>query len=937
MRTFVGPGVATVCAGAALGATMGVAGRVSGVLWGSAPVPFLLAASLVLAGIGLLPGRRGDWRLVGVGIGVTGVALVVPVGLAPGAGLESATQTLPWLVGLGAALMLSPAAVALGRFSGVAALAALVGWVAGGALPLSVAVAFAALGTAIGARAEPPLANLGLRRLGIRPIPTALATLSAVACMASFLALRPSLGATPESAISLVSWAFIAAAIPSSRGVAGVALLAALLGAGSALRGSPWVGQSALFPLLGAAPVLVARAGGVTITGLFVPVVAVMTALSVVRSLPASWQSVGARADQGLPAESLLRDRIAALRTGVALRTSWGWWGASQVWGGAGVSLVELDGSVAGSSGRARAAERLAGTLAACAAQGRGGARVTGDDFGRAVVSLREQGFSGIDVAMPDAGLADALASADEGARRAWLSTEVRLLALPPRSLLGARGTADVVVEIVRNGWRDGRSAWPSAAHVRAAAAHVGEGGAHVLVLPGRGIEEAALAGAIRHFGDVWPVVGVFVPPQGAEELVLVGAAKPIPWVGIERCVRSAPWLRGEGVTNAVELGGLAVADHHFARAQDAFGDPGNGMPEAASLLPIASLLAGETESDHLFGGSVPEELGGRQATRRASLSVLLAGASGDVRAALERARELSDQPGAGAAIDPMIAPMLDRARSSAAAARAEGPDSSKWAEADAAIEAALLLNPASATARCLRGDIALVRRRVDEAARWYRECAERDDASARPWVGLAQVRILQGDRVGAEEALRTAARLAPDSWLAALNLGNFLREAGETEEAETWLRRAVEGASTTRDAGRSRTHLALARLYLAASRPEMALAEARRAEVDEPSADSAHWVAAAQYELELWEESEAGYRLALKRRGDFAEAHYGLGLCLARRHDYQGAAAAFREVLSRDPKNTLAREKLDLLRDVLGQQERGVPPVPPPPAPPGP
>ncbi|GDX78572.1 hypothetical protein LBMAG42_03830 [Deltaproteobacteria bacterium] len=871
--------------------------------------------------------------MVGVGIGVTVVALAAGAALEPGAELETAARTLPWLVGLGAALILAPAAAALGRFSGVAALAALLGWLAATTLPLGLGAVLAALGAVIGARAEPPLANLGLRRLGISPIATCVAGLAGLACAASFLALRPSLGPVPESAIHLVSWAFVAGAMPASRRLAAVALVVALLGAASALRGDPWVAPGVLFPLLGAAPVLVARALGVTITGLFIPAVAVALAVPVVRSLPAAWQTVGARADEGLPPESLLRDRIGALRTGAAIRTSWGWWGSSQVWGGSSASLVELDGSVAGSSGRARSAERLAGTLAACASSGRGRARVTGDDFGRVVVSLREQGFSGIDVALPDSGLADALASVDEGARRAWLSTEVRLLALPPRSLLGARGAADVVVEIVRNGWRDGRSAWPSAAHVRAAASHVGEGGAHVLVLPGRGIDDGALGGAIRHFGDAWPVVGVFVPPQGAEELLLVGAARPIPWVGIEHCVAAAPWLRSEGVTSAVELASLAVADHHFARAVEAGREPGHGMPEAPSLLPIASLLAENAESEHLFGGSVPEELGSRQATRRASLSVLLAGASGDVRAALERARELADQPGAGAAIDPMIAPMLDRARSSATAARAEGVDSAKWAEADAAIEAALLLNPASATARCLRGDIAMARRRVDEAARWYGECAERDEASAAPWEGLAHARMIQGDRVGAEEAFRAAARLAPNSWQAALRLGVFLRGIGEAKEAETWLKRAVEGASTSRDVGRSWPHLALAMLYLESARPELALAEARRAEVDEGSADSAYWVAAAQYELKLWEESESGFRLALKRREGFVEAQNGLGLCLARRHDYEGAAAAFRAVLSRDPKNAMAREKLDLLRDALGERvdgERGkAPPTP--------
>ncbi len=527
---------------------------------------------------------------------------------------------------------------------------------------------------------------------------------------------------------------------------------------------------------------------------------------------------------------------------------------------------------------------------------------------------------------MPDAALADVLATADEGARRAWLSTEARLLRVPPRALLRARGEVDAVVEVVRVGWHDGRTAWPTSWHIEAAAKHVAKGGTHVLVLPGVGVDASVIAGAVRQFGEVWPVVGVFAAPQGAEHLILVGSTLAIPWSGVERCHASAAWLRGDGVASALDLGSLALGDHHMARAIESHAVPGVGLPSEPALLPVAGLLSDANESEHVFGGNVPASLVERQTTRRSAMAVLLAGAGGDVRAAVERARELADQPGAGAAIDPVIAPMLDRARAAATAARAEGSDSPRWAEADASIEAALLMNPASAAARCLRGDIAMLRRRVDEAARWYGECADREPESAAPWEGLARARMIQGDEEAAEEAFRAAVRVAPASWPAALNLGVFLRGRGEVEEAETWLRRAEERSATSTETGRTRPHLALAMLYLQTSRPMLALAEARRAEVDESTADSAYWTAAAQYELQAWSESEAGFRLALARRAGFVEAQNGLGLCLARRHDYGGAASAFRDVLARDPKNSVAREKLDLLRPILGKQEAAVP-----------
>ena len=935
VRMTVGPAVATASAGLAIGAAMALAAGLSGTLWASAPVPALLSAAMTVAVICVVPTRGTRWGFTTLGLGISAFMAALPTMVAPGANLELVTTLAPYLSGMGAGLACAFAAPALVRFSAPGCLAAAFGWAVTLVGPPAVGGALLTLGVVIAARVEPGLRNLGLRRPMISVVSTLLCAVLAGAAAALFLVLRPAHGPVPSSVILLVSGAVIATAGPRSRWLAVAGIGVAGAAAGTALTGSGWLPPWALFFALGAAPALCARAMGLGVEACFLPVVALLVALPVVQVMPKNWQALGARAEVALPADGALRDRIATLRSGAPLRTSWGWWGASQAWGSPGIGLVELDGSVAGSSGRARSAERLGGTLAGCAVSGaaRGpagrSARVTGDDFGRVVVSLREQGFGRIDVAMPDSALADVLATADDGARRAWLSTEARLLRVPPLALLRARGQVDAVVEVVRVGWRDGRTAWSGAWHMEAAAKHVADGGAHVLVLPGVGVEGSVLAGAVRHFGEVWPVVGVFAAPQGAEHLVLVGSRLAIPWSGVERCHVAATWLRGDGVASALDLASLALADHHLARATESHEEPGVGLPSEPALLPVAGLLSGAKESEHVFGGDVPAALAERQTTRRSAMAVLLAGAGGDVRAAVERARELADQPGAGAALDPVIAPMLDRARAAATAARAEGADSSRWAEVDASIEAALLMNPASAAARCLRGDIAMLRRRVDEAARWYGECADREPESAAPWEGLARARLIQGDDAGAEAAFRTGVGIAPTSWPAALNLGVFLRGHGQIEEAETWLRRAEDRSAASTEPGRTRPHLALAMLYLETSRPLLALAEARRAEVDESTADSAYWTAAAQYELQAWSESEAGFRLALARRSGFVEAQNGLGLCLARRHDYGGAASAFRDVLARDPKNSVAREKLDLLRPILGREEAGVP-VPP-------
>jgi tetratricopeptide (TPR) repeat protein len=772
---------------------------------------------------------------------------------------------------------------------------------------------------------EPRFMNLGTRRPIVSWSGVAVAGACSAAALALLLAARPALGPAPAFLLTAgVAWV-LGACVNVPRALATVVGVGALAHAGAVLAGQLQVGAWGLSLPVGLSSGLLVRAWARGGSILLVPMVAALGALPLVRSLPPSWQARGGAAQVSVSPGGGLGARFDALRSRARATTEWSWSGATQWWDAGGIRLVELDGAAVGASSRSAAAERLAATMVGCAARPRGRVRVVGDDFGRAAVVLREAGFSGIDVAAPDVPLARALAAGDADARHAWLSVDVRLLHLPPAALLGAAGRVSAVLEVVRVGWRDARTAWPDGGALARSASHVEDGGAHVLLLPGLGVELGALRDTLHAFAALWPVVGAYSPPEGAEALVVVGTQEAVAWDTLSLCARSASWMRAYGGASPIELGGLLIADQHTVAALPAGSPPGVSLPSERDLLPVAALFPQSAESDHVFSGPVPRELAARQATRRASLQVLRASATGDVRSALQRAQDLADDPGGGVAVDPMVEPLLDRARTLASRAASEGERSASWAEADAAIEAALLMNPGSAAARCLRGDLAFARKRADEALRWYSECAERDPGDWRAFQGVGAAQRALGRDEEAEVALRESARLAPESWSVQLNLGSFLRQVGQVEEAERVLRRAEYLASATSEAGRTRAHLALARLYLQTTRPDLALAEARRAEVDEPGADSAFWMGAAQYELRAWADAEASYRLALRRNERLIDAREGLGLCLARRGDYLGAAEAFRAVLAVDPRRTLAREKLDLLKPLLGAQAEGV------------
>lgn len=923
--------VQTAAAGlAAGGVTAGILALVERA-WASAPGPSIMAVSAGLAVFGLVPALPRRPALSAMAAAVV-LLLASGAALPPGPLAERWAVWFPSLVGAAAGVAVSVFKVELLRAPRQSALLVLALALLLPCVEWPVSLLVSALGVALAGAPSGSLRNFGVRRQTFSLFGFLVAGAWWGAALAALAVVRPSTLPAPAFVHLVIIGLVGGWLLPVGRVASGGIGLITLGWAGASLAGVVGEGWSLPAWGLGAAGGALVRAWAAGSTALLVPFFAALLSLPIARVLPAAWQARGASAVASAPAA--IAERLAGLRSGAEASTSWSQAGAVQWWTAQGIRLVELDGAAVGGSSRGSNSERLAGTLAGCAARSRGRVRIVGDDFGRAAGVVRGFGFEGVDVASLDRSLAGAVAEADPVARATWLSADVRLLQLPPGALLGAGGRASAVIEIVRVGWRDARTAWPDASRLARHAARVDDAGAHVLLLPGVGVELSALQEVLHSFAAVWPVVAVYAPPEGAEELIVVGTAEPVSWDSLSLCTRSTPWLRPAGLATALEVGSLVIGDHHAIARLPAGSAPGVGLPAPTEALPVTALFDAASESAHAFSGPVPDALAERQATRRAALQVLRASAGGDIRLALERARGLAGEPGAGVAIDPMVEPLLERARSVAVRAAAEGERSELWSEADSVIEAALLMNPGSASARCMRGDFAYARREADEALRWYTECAVADPQEARAFQGIGAAQKALGRLEEAETALRESARLAPDDWATQLNLGNLLRQVGKLEEAESVLRGAEHIASQSDAPGRTRIHLALARLYLQTGRAELALAQARRAEVEEPSADSAFWTGAAQYELAAWSEAEAAYRTALRRNEKLLDAREGLGLCLARRGDYQGAAEAFRTVLSLDPRRALAREKLELLKPLLGAQAEAVRAAGSPPAP---
>jgi Flp pilus assembly protein TadD len=312
---------------------------------------------------------------------------------------------------------------------------------------------------------------------------------------------------------------------------------------------------------------------------------------------------------------------------------------------------------------------------------------------------------------------------------------------------------------------------------------------------------------------------------------------------------------------------------------------------------------------------------------RRASLTVLSASARGDIPTALAGARAIAGEPGVSGALGPLVDPLLERARAAAARASAEGPESPAWSEADRSVEGALLVHPGSADAQCLKAELAWARRSAEAAQVAWQACADADPTRLDALDGVAMVARVRGDLDTAESVLRRSLALSPSRWQAALNLGVLLTDREQGVEAERWLRRAADLAETDTASGRSRPHLALARLYSTSERPELAAAEARLAERQEATGESAYWLGRALVQSGDLAAAEPWLRTSLARDPERVDARVGLGLCLRARGDYLGAAEAFKAALALDPRHPVARGALEELAPLLRAIPSDVPP----------
>lgn len=581
--------------------------------------------------------------------------------------------------------------------------------------------------------------------------------------------------------------------------------------------------------------------------------------------------------------------------------------------------------------GRATDAEVLAGSLAGLLSPRLDRVLVLGDDAGNVLLGLSPHEPTAVDIAAPVPEVIQDIAQLDNSRKSRWLAPGVRLWPDHPDRVLRMAPEPAAVVEVLHAPWPDAAHTAASPLHLAAVADRLGDFGVYVACVHLSTFASGEPQALAARLADTFDHVQLWLPPTGADSLLLVASQRALPLSRLEeRATSVLTDLRTLGFPNAAALASSAVGDR---TAIDAWRSstpaspprlsawrigPATRLPRRVHLASLASHVAPPDRTWDLDSARTSvAELAGRVDTRRRFLSVLSDAERGDVRAAFAKARSIVDDGGdeAARALKALVGPHLANAQKALEQAVEEGPSSKAWEDVQRYATTARMIAPTSAAPLVILGDVAYYQGNLREAKERFSEAARLAPGDLDALSGLGRVARARRDMVAAEQHLRDAATANPRRWEAWQRLGVLLLEQGRTDEARTTLERAQSLAEGRHPA----PSIALAELHLAEGHPTSALVHAERAIVVGPTGYG-YFLRGLSYEaLEQYEKAENDFRRAVLEEPRLAQAHGEIGRIRAMQGDRAAAEEAWKMVLRIAPNNTEARENLRL----LGIEER--------------
>jgi tetratricopeptide (TPR) repeat protein len=555
----------------------------------------------------------------------------------------------------------------------------------------------------------------------------------------------------------------------------------------------------------------------------------------------------------------------------------------------------------------------MAGHLARALAPRFDRALVLGDSQALVTAGLVRDLVERTTVAVPHAEAVRALAEANEAVAAALLHPSVTLVRGANERVVLQADDQDIVVEVARTPWIDGVQGTPGPRQLRARRELLeARRGLYLLVVTVTRMDESAFRGMLADFLSVFPQTWAFLPPSGADQLLLAG------WVGeasanwdqflaVETIARTQ--LSVIGLGSALDLADrAAVGPGGLAKLAE------GGVSPRRLVLPSnlhdGPYLSLELLEPYLEGpGSwldvgpmtqVSVLLEDRVAGKRSFLRLLSSAARGDQQGVFNESRALLAAGGGERALEPILAPYLQRAAELLAEAHAAGLGSQKWTQALAELEAARLMNPRSTTTLAMLGDTHLSLGNVPKAIEKYERVLELDPGHLQALLGSAQAALIM-DRFGqAEDLLRQATERNVRSWMAHHNMGEFQANAHRYKAAERHLKIAVDLSGGQQAA----PFAALSTVYFEQGDVAASLFQANRALQLQDTPEHRYLVSRAHFKMENY-----GIALIHAQKGALRDSghlgcHFIVGMIQGLNEQHSQCVRSFKRVLELDPGN---------------------------------
>ena len=576
-------------------------------------------------------------------------------------------------------------------------------------------------------------------------------------------------------------------------------------------------------------------------------------------------------------------------------------------------SRIEIEGSFVLLNDRRAFAERYTGLIARALHPSPQKMLVLGDNIANTFTliqnNLPEQTLS----TTPIPRFTQAIANNNPTRKNIFLSPEIQLLPYHPQEIIFQESNVDIIIDILHSPIENAINQPNNDFRISQIHKILSEEGIYAQLIHLRDFPEGAPQQQAKQVSAYFPYVQLWLPPQGADSLLIIGSQTPFSWNTFSGFLQKKSY-------DIMEIGSLAVGNFDSTKQWGKQSSNNIQYP----LQPILHLatLEDSVASPKDIWDNPPEELAERLAVKKRFLRILQKAGEGKVNEVFQEASALfQGATDPGVTLAPLLAPHLKDAQKSIALARTEGQKSKHWEEAKKYAMTASMLSPQNPIPKGLLGEIAIGQGLPDLARKYFQEILDNDPRNIVAIHGMARIYGLEGNEDEVEKWLNEAIAQGGQDWRNHHNLGRFYQQRGKLDIAEKTLKKAL--SLSPKDS--IETRLVLCELYLDQREATRALLEIERVIKINPTAKAWFLRGRAYFDLESYQEAEDDFRRATLADPQFHDARGAIGTVKIAIGDLEGAAQAFRTTLRFDPSNSAAQQNLKLVEKELAK--RSTPP----------